>query len=100
MRPCCCCETRHIGQVGAFDDDLPDFATEPAASREELTRANRERFPEAAAFIDAVRAVYPTAPVVYLGPMREPAPPAEVDPMIDDEARALERARRAQFTTD
>lgn len=80
------------------DDTDPDELqqAEPAPSREARARHNRNLFPEAAAFIDAVRAVYPSAAVIYFGPTREPLLPAE--PEIDEDMRALERARRVQFT--
>jgi alkanesulfonate monooxygenase SsuD/methylene tetrahydromethanopterin reductase-like flavin-dependent oxidoreductase (luciferase family) len=35
---------------------------------------NRRRFPEAAAFVDAVRKLWPEARVTYVGPPRVKAP--------------------------
>lgn len=36
----------------------------------EAARRNRERFPEAAAFVDLVRSAWPGAEVVYFGPAK------------------------------
>lgn len=48
--------------------------------RAEQQRRNREQYPEAAAFVDAVRAVWPEAVVTYLGPVR-PRNASQSDPL-------------------
>lgn len=57
------------------DGEAEDTAVPATLSRADQLNRNREHYPEAAAFIDKVRAVYPEAKVVYFGPARRLAEP-------------------------
>lgn len=49
------------------------------ALREQVARRNRAEFPEAAEFVDKVRAAFgPDVQVTYFGPVRERPEPEEV----------------------